>query len=451
MRRTIAILMLIAGGFVGGYGYGRWYRKPQAAKSARKILYYVDAMHPWYKSDKPGIAPDCGMKLEPVYADSAAAQPGEALPPGTVQITPEKQQLIGVAFSTAEYETSTDTLRAAARVTLDETRISKVQSRVEGWIDQVFVDFTGMQVRKGDPLLTIYSPEALATQQEYLLAIKAQRGMRDNPVHEMLDSTTNLVAAARKRLQLWDITDRQLDQIAATGQPIQNLTLEAPAAGFVMERNAFPKQRVTSETVLYTIADLSTVWVVADVFEYEAASVRLNQPATLTLSYAPGRTFRGRVGYILPQVDPVTRTLKVRLQFDNPGFALKPDMYGEVQFQTGGARRLVVPQSAVLNSGDRQMVFLDRGNGNFEPRAVKIGVQSGDRIEILSGLSAGERIVTSGNFLIDSESQLKSAAAGGMAGMPGMAPDAVTAPKSKPAEPGAKDMPGMPGMGAKKK
>jgi RND family efflux transporter MFP subunit len=356
-----------------------------------------------------------------------------------------------VAFSTAEYETSTDTLRAAARVTLDETRISKVQSRVEGWIDQVFVDFTGMQVRKGDPLLTIYSPEALATQQEYLLAIKAQRGMRDNPVHEMLDSTTNLVAAARKRLQLWDITDRQLDQIAATGQPIQNLTLEAPAAGFVMERNAFPKQRVTSETVLYTIADLSTVWVVADVFEYEAASVRLNQPATLTLSYAPGRTFRGRVGYILPLVDPVTRTLKVRLQFDNPGFALKPDMYGEVQFQTGGARRLVVPQSAVLNSGDRQMVFLDRGNGNFEPRAVKIGVQSGDRIEILSGLSAGERIVTSGNFLIDSESQLKSAAAGGMAGMPGMAPDAVTAPKSKPAEPGAKDMPGMPGMGAKKK
>jgi len=197
------------------------------------------------------------------------------------------------------------------------------------------------------------------------------------------------------------------------------------------------------------VADLSTVWVVADVYEYEAAAVHLNQPATLTLAYAPGRVFRGRVSYILPQVDPATRTLKVRLAFDNPGLALKPDMYGEVQFQTGGARRLVVPQSAVLNAGDRQVVFLDRGNGTFEPRTVKIGAQSGDRIEILSGLQPGERIVTSGNFLIDSESQLKTAA--GMAGMPGMAGGAVDTPKGKREESGAKEMPDMPGMGAKKR
>jgi RND family efflux transporter MFP subunit len=206
---------------------------------------------------------------------------------------------------------------------------------------------------------------------------------------------------------------------------------------------------VTPETVLYTVADLSTVWVIADVYEYEAANVHLNQSATLTLAYAPGRVFRGRVSNILPQVDPATRTLKVRLAFDNPGFALKPEMYGEVQLQTGGARRLVVPQSAVLNSGDRQVVFLDRGNGTFEPRSVKTGVQSGDRIEILSGLEPGERIVTSGNFLIDSESQLKTAA--GMAGMPGMAGGAADAPKGKREEPGAKEMPDMPGMGAKKK
>jgi len=434
--KKLAVVFLIAAAFAGGFVYARWFGKPTPAGApARKILYWVDPMHPQYKSDKPGIAPDCGMKLEPVYADAAPAAAAQALPPGAIQIAPEKQQLIGVAYGAAEYETVTDAIRAAARVTLDETRISKVQSRLEGWIDKVFADFTGRQVRQGDPLLTIYSPEALATEQEYLLALRAQRAMSSNPLHEMTESAGNLVAAARKRLELFDIGGRQLDEIARSGVAVESLTIEAPFSGFVMERNAYPKQHVTPDTVLYTVADLSTVWVVADVYEYESAAVRLNQPATLTLPAAPGRVFRGRVSYILPQVDPATRTLKVRLAFDNPGFALKPDMYGEVQLQTGGARRLVVPQSAVLNSGDRQVVFLDRGNGVFEPRDVKIGVQSGDRIEILSGLKPGERIVTSGNFLIDSESQLKAAAAG-----------AGNAPAGKPKEPGAGAMPDMPGM-----
>jgi RND family efflux transporter MFP subunit len=442
---------LIAAPYVGGYGYGRWYAKPTATAAVRKPLYWVDPMHPWCKSDKPGIAPDCGMKLVPVYAGEekkeAASAPAErkvlywvdamnpshksdkpgiapdgmklvpvyadeektttAQPPGTVEITPEKQQLIGVQYGAAEYETATGAIRAAARVTLDETKIAKVQTKLEGWIDHVFVDFTGKLVRKGDPLLSLYSPEALATQQEYLLAAKAQRLMRDNPVHEILGSTENLVAAARKRLELWDISDSQIEEISRTGQALKNLTLYSPISGFVMERNAFPSQRVTPDTVLYTVADLSTVWVIADVFEYEAVNIHLNQPATLTLAYLPGRTFRGRVSYILPQLDPATRTLKVRVEFANPGYALKPDMYGEVEFQTGGARRLVVPQSAVLNSGDHQTVFVDRGNGYFEPRAVKIGEQLDGRIEILSGLKAGERIVISGNFLMDSESRLK--------------------------------------------
>jgi len=277
----------------------------------------------------------------------------------------------------------------------------------------VFVDFTGKQVAKGDPLLTIYSPEALATQQEYLLAMKAQHLMHDNPLHEMVASTQNLVASARKRLELWDINDEQIDRIGETGETIKNLTLYAPGSGFITERNAYPKQRVTPETVLYTVADLSTIWVIADVFEYEAANVRPDQPATLTLDYLPGRVFRGRVSYILPQVDPTTRTLKVRIQFDNPGNQLKPDMYGQVELQSGGARKLVVPQSAVLNSGERQVVFVDLGNGYFDPRAVQIGQQRGDRVEILSGLKPGERIVTSGNFLLDSETQLKAAMNGG--------------------------------------
>jgi RND family efflux transporter MFP subunit len=236
--------------------------------------------------------------------------------------------------------------------------------------------------------------------------------MHDNPVHEMLGSTENLVAAAKKRMELWDIGESQIAEITASGAPLKNLTMTSPITGFVMERSAFAKQRIMPETALYTIADLSRVWVMADVFEYEAASVRMGMPATFTLSAQPGRTFRGRVNNILPQVDPATRTLKVRIEFDNPGFALKPDMYGEVEFQTGGARRLVVAQSAVLNSGDRQVVFVDRGKGYFEPREVTLGARSEGRVQILSGLEPGERIVISGNFLIDSESQLKTALGG---------------------------------------
>jgi RND family efflux transporter MFP subunit len=410
--KKLLVVMFMAAAWVGGYGYGRWYARPPAGE--RKPLYWVDPMHPWYKSDVPGIAPDCGMKLVAVYPGDEARYDRRAnkLPVGSVQITPEKQQLIGVEYGTVEYETVHSSVRAVARVALDETKISKVHSKLEGWIDQVFVDFTGQQVRQGDPLLTIYSPEALATEQEYLLAIKAQHMMHDNPVHEMLGSTENLVAAAKKRMELWDIGDGQIADITASGVPLKNLTLTSPITGFVMERNVFAKQRIMPETALYTIGDLSRVWVMADVFEYEAAAVRMGTPATLTLSYLPGRTFGGRVNYILPQVDAATRTLKVRIEFDNPDFALKPDMYGEVEFQTGGGRRLVVAQTAVMNSGDRQVVFVDRGKGYFEPREVTTGARSEGKVEIVTGLQPGERIVTSGNFLIDSESQLKTALGG---------------------------------------
>lgn len=417
MKTKILVLLLIGAAFAGGYGYGRWYARPAGQKAAgqpsRKILYYVDAMHPWYKSDKPGIAPDCGMQLTPVYEGQQQENAvNRNLPPGTIQVAPDKQQLIGVQFGAAEYVDAAQTIRAAAKVALDETRTAKVQSKIEGWIDKVFVDFTGKYVRKGQPLLTIYSPEALATQQEYLLALKAQKTMQDSPVHEMAMSAGNLLAAARRRLELWDISDEQIEAIRNSGQPMKNLMLYAPVSGFVTERNAFPQQRVTAETMLYTVADLSTVWVIADVFEYEAANVRMGQSATLTLLYLPGRIFRGRVSYILPQVDSTTRTLKVRIQFDNPGYVLKPEMYGEVELHSGGRRMLMVPQEAVLNSGTRQVVFMDRGNGNFELRDVTIGEQANGRVEILRGLAAGERIITSGNFLIDSESRMQTAVSG---------------------------------------
>ena len=409
MKPTLVVLV-VAAAFLGGLELERWRAKPAAAGTAeRKVLYWVDPMHPWYKSDKPGIAPDCGMKLVPMYA-------GEQLPnrvaANAVQVSPEKQQSIGVEYGTAEYETTADTIRAAARVTLDDTKIVKVQTRLEGWIDRVFADFTGKYVKKGDPLATVYSPDALATQQEFLLALRAQHTMHDEAMPAMAAGNDNLVAAARKRLELWDISGPQIDEVGRTGKPIENLTVYAPASGYITERNAFPKQHVTPDTVLYTLADLSSVWVVADVFEYEAAGVRLGQAATLTLDYLPGRTFYGRVSYILPGVDPASRTLKARIEFANPGGLLKPDMYGQVEIHTGGARRLMAPESAVLDSGDRQVVYVDRGNGNLEPRPVRVGEHAGGKVEILAGLRAGERIVTSGNFLLDSESQLKAASGG---------------------------------------
>ena len=413
--RQVIVILLIGAAWAGGYGYGRWYGKSGAGPAERKVLYWVDPMHPWYKSDKPGIAPDCNMKLVPVYEGEAGKfeKKAGALPAGTVQITPEKQQLIGVEYGTVDYTTSADSIRAVAKVALDETRVAKVQTKIEGWIDKVFVDFTGKRVEKGQPLVSIYSPEALATQQELLLAVKAQHMMHDSPVHELMGSTENLLAAARKRLALWDISEEQIDRIEKTGEPLKNLTLYSPIGGYVMERNAFPSQRVTPETVLYTVADLSTVWVIADVYEYEAANVRLNQPATFTLAYQPGRVFHGTVSYIMPQVDPNTRTMKVRIELENPGNVLKQEMYGDVELKTGGTRILSVPQPAVLNSGERQVVFVDRGNGYLEPRRVEVGRQYSGSIEIRSGLKAGERIVVSGNFLVDSESQLQAATAGG--------------------------------------
>ena len=408
MKPTVVVL-LVGAAFGGGFALERWRARPAAAPAERKPLYWVDPMHPWYKSDKPGIAPDCGMKLVPVYAGQQLPNRAAA---DAVQVSPEKQQLIGVRYGTAEYEDATDTIRAAARVTVDETRIVKVQTRLEGWIDRVFADFTGKYVKKGDTLATVYSPDALATEQEFLLALRAQHTMHAGAMPEIAEGSDNLVAAARRRLELWDISGPQIDEVARTRKPIEYLTLYAPASGYITERNAFPNQHVTSDTVLYTLAGLSTVWVLADVYEYEGAGVRLGQPATLTLDYLPGRVFHGRVSYILPGVDPASRTLRARIEVSNPGDLLKPDMYGQVEIRTGGARRLMVPESAVLDSGDRQVVYVDRGNGVLEPRPVRVGERADGRAEILEGLRAGERIVTSGNFLLDSESQLKAASGG---------------------------------------
>jgi RND family efflux transporter MFP subunit len=334
---------------------------------------------------------------------------------------------------------------------------------VEGWIDKVFVDFTGKLVQKGEPLLTIYSPDMLASQRELLLAARAKTIMKDSALASGFDQSESLLQATRRRLELWDLSEAQIDQVLKTGEPIKNITVYSPMTGYITDRKAFPQLKVMPDTDLYTIVDLSHVWIMADVFEYEAQNIRLGQTARVTLEALPGRVFNARIDFLQPQVDPITRTLKVRLNMDNPGVMLKPDMYADVDFPVTIPSKLTVPADAVLNAGERKTVFIDRGNGYFEPRQVKTGEREGDRIQILSGLTGGERVVTSGNFLIDSESQMKAAASGmgGMAGMPGMttAPAKPETPAKKPAAPpaksDAKEMDDMPGMtkepGAKKK
>lgn len=400
------------------------------AKAELKVLYWQDPMHPAYKSDKPGKAPDCGMDLVPVYENAGGAPSN--LPEGAFQISAEKQQLIGVTYGEASYGQMSKTLRAVARLAFDETRIVRIHPKIEGWIEDVYVDFTGKQVQKGQPLISIYSPDLVSTQQEYLLAIRGRRELSESPFKEATAGSDSLYEAARRRLELWDVTDQQIKDLEKRGSPIKALTIYAPTNGFVLVRNAYPKQRITPESELYQIADLSKVWAIADIYEYEAPEIQVGQSAMMTLSYYPGKTFRGLVSYIYPQVDNATRTLKVRIEFPNPDFALKADMFANVELKIDYGKRLVVPQEAVLDSGSDQTVFVSHEGGYFEARKVQLGARVDNKVVVLAGLKQGERIVTSANFLIDSESKLKSAAAG--MGMPGMSHGGAAPGGTKPAQ-----------------
>ena len=420
---VISILAVVLA--LGLYSHFRAFgeRPPRTAASEagshpaeRKVLYWQDPMHPQYRSDKPGKAPDCGMDLVPVY--EGGTQGAESLPEGAFRVTPERQQLIGVQYGKVTRQPLSTSIRAVGRLTFDETRIARIHSKVAGWIEKVFIDFTGKLVEKNQPLVSVYSPELLATQEEYLLALRAQARLGNSPFKEVAAGAGSLLEAARRRLELWDISEEQIAELDRTQKPAKDVTLYSPVGGFVVTRNAYDRQRIMPETELYTIADLSTIWVIADIYEYEAPLVRLGQSANMTLSYFPGRTFRGKVTYIYPQLDNATRTIKVRAEFSNQDFALKPDMYADVDLRIDYGSRLSVPQEAVLDSGSEQLVFVGLEGGYFEPRKVRLGGKVGERYIVLDGLQAGERVVTSGNFLVDSESRLKSAA-GGM-GMPGM-------------------------------
>jgi len=374
-----------------------------------KVLYWYDAMNPGRHYDKPGKAPD-GMDLVPMYAESSGAM--SEMPPGTVMISPTKQQLIGVRTDTVKRESVNRTIRAVAQVQIDETKIARIHVKIPGWVDQIYVDFVGKLVRKGQPLFSFYSPDLVSTQQEYLIALRAQKDLGTSPFPEVSKGSETLLQATRERLRLWDISDDQLKKLDETGQASRDITMYSPVDGFVTKREVYEKMYLQPETELYELVDLSTVWVNAEIYEFEVPYVKVGQPATMSLSYFPGRTYTGKVAYIYPTVDPTTRTVKVRLEFSNPDFDLKPDMFAEAQLNISYGTQVFVPQEALLDAGTEQIVFVALGDGYFEPRKVQLGARLDGRIIVLFGVKPGERIVTSGNFLIDSESRLKSAMGG---------------------------------------
>ncbi len=367
-------------------------------------------------------------------------------PTGTIVIPAVTRQLIGVRTAPVSYAPLAQEIRAVGTVEYDERKLTKVNLRVSGWIEQVFINAIGQSVRAGQPMLTLYSPDLLATQDEYLLALKAQVQLSDSPLAEARQDAAALVASARERLRLWNLTDEQVEAVERRGKAERVLTVYAPSSGIVLKRQALPGNYVEPGTTLYELADLSTVWIHGDIYGSEITAVRLNQSAEVTFEAYPGETFRGKVAYIYPYLNEATRTVRVRMEFANPHLKLKPGMYGNVMLHVDAGRRLVVPKEAVLDSGLRQLVFLDLGQGVYQPYPVKLGRRSQDYVEVLEGIKEGDRVVTSANFLLDAESKLASA--GGMQAMMGqigMADWQMRGAYEKKME-GMEGMKGMPGM-----
>jgi len=356
-----------------------------------------------------------GLTMESVKKEGKMVE----LTPGTVNLSPDRQQLIGVKIGTVEPRRMEKLIRTTGRVDYDEKRLVTISPKIGGWVEDLYVDFTGAYVKKGQPLLTIYSPELVSTQEEYLVALKAKEGFMKSPFPEVASSGNTLAESARRRLKLWDISDDQIKALEQSGQPQKTLTLHSPYEGFLLERMVYRGMNVMPGAALFKLADLSVVWIYADIYEYELPLIRLGQVASVKLAYLPSETFTGKVIYIYPSLDPKSRTAKVRLEFANPKGRLKPEMYADVSLKIDMGEKLAVPEGAIIDTGVRQVAFIDKGSGYFEPREVKLGVKVDNYYEVLQGLKPGERVVTSANFLIDSESSFKEAV-GGMSGMAGM-------------------------------
>jgi RND family efflux transporter MFP subunit len=367
----------------------------------------------------------------PNGSESAAMAPHEAaLVP--VQLSPERLQSIGVRTGRVESRTVEDEIHVTGNVAIDETRLSTVQVRYSGYIQKVFADATYQYLRKGQPLFTIYSPDLAATEREYLVAKQNQQRVAQSTIPGVTEGAASLLAAASERLKQWGVPQREIARLESTGEIQQELQVDSPVSGYITERNALPNLTVQPETRLYSVADLSTVWVLAEVFQNDLGRIKVGDRASLTVDSYPGRTFEGRVNFIYPQVDMMTRTARARLVFSNPGLKLTPGMFVNVTLKIAMGKQLVIPATGVLQSGTRQIVFVSREDGYIEPREVQLGSRAGNDFIVLKGVKADEEIVTSANFLIDSESQLQAALGTFVPPPPGAgAAGAMNAPQAK--------------------
>ena len=344
-----------------------------------------------------------------------APKPGEQETMPTVVLSPDKVQLIGVRTAPAEYHAIDRRIRTVGKVEPDETRLAFVNTKIAGWVKKLYVNFTGDRVEKGQPLLSIYRPGLVRAQEEYLLAL---RSLRSSPTvtggfSEVEASRKELLESSKRRLLLWDITAQQIEELEKSGKPQTEITLQAPLSGIDLEKMVLDGTYITPGMNLYRIADLSRVWIIADIYEYEAPIVKVGQEALVTFAYEPGVSIRASVTYIYPVLDPVTRTIKVRLAAENPDLTLKPEMFSNVEIMAASGARLTIPTEALIDSGPRKIVYVEKKPGTYEMRQVTLGIRGSDYVEVLKGVRKGERVVTSGNFLIDSESQLRAGPGGG--------------------------------------
>ncbi|HUT41910.1 MAG TPA: efflux RND transporter periplasmic adaptor subunit [Gammaproteobacteria bacterium] len=392
-----------------GMDYIPVYAGKDEPKKAPEVLFYRNPMNPAITSPVPA-QDEMGMDYIPVYAEVDADSKGD--PTGTVRIDPVTVQNIGVRVAVAERQALSRDIRAVGRVDFDEERLSRLHPKTEGWIEELYIDKTGEQIGKDAILLSIYSPQLVTSQQEYLLALNSLDALKESPYEEIRLGAEQLVTSSRERLELLDVPEHQIRELERTRRIKKNLHIHSPFDGVIMNIGAREGQFVTPTTELYKIADLSRVWVFADVYETEVSWIQAGDPVDMKLAAIPGKVFTGRVGYVYPYAEAKTRTIKVRLEFDNPDLLLKPDMFADVTIH---AQRtvdaLVIPAEAVVRSGEREQVFVVRAPGKFEPRVVRLGVSSRGMVQVIEGVAAGEVVVTSSQFLIDSESKLREATA----------------------------------------
>ena len=381
-------------------------------------IVYQSGMHPWIVEDAPGVCPICGMDLVPVRVDGSEE--------GTVRIDPVTMQNIGVRTAPVVTEPLQRTVRTTGRFAVNEQRSTVVAPKIGGWIEKLHVNFEGARVAKGSPLLEIYSPELVSTQEEYLLALRNAERLGGG------DDAARLVDAARRRLSYWDVTEEQIRRLEATGRPQKTLTLHAPASGTVVETNVVEGQQIAPGQMLMRLSDLSSLWLMVDVYEQDLAWVNVGTTATIELPYDPGRTLNGRIGYIYDELDAATRTVKARVQIANPGLKLKPQMYATVHLFGDRTEALpLVPSESVIRAGDREVVIVALGDGRFRPVEVQTGIESDGRVQVLDGLHGDEIVVTSAQFLIDSEARLASAVSAMVAGQVGSNPETADEARAK--------------------